>query len=497
MSGATLGSATRDMRHALDPVAWAKEELGFVCDPWQARMLRSASKRVLLNCCRQAGKSQITAILAAHTAIFLPGSLILLFSKAQRQSGELFGKIAAIFKAMPNPPPLDTDNLTSCRLTNGSRIISLPGDAASTRGFSAPSLIVFDEAAFCDDGLFQAVRPMLAVSGGRLILMSTPHGKRGFFFRSWNDDGGEGWERERVTAMECPRISPVFLDAERASIGDFWFRQEYGCEFVDTADQLFSSESIEAAIAPEVRALPLRLTYGATDKWTAPMVARAVSEEELTNADLEGTGKFVIGVDLGQARDYSVVCVLEVIPVEPPRDAFGRRSDAEPIVHYRIRFLQRFKLGTPYPAIAADLMSLIGQLPSWTAPSSLWVDATGVGKAVVDTMRDAGLEPIAVTIGGGVDWHVESPIDVRVPKRQLVGSMQIVLQTHRLHVAADIPELRTWISEMESFTVRVSNSGSESYEAWSESTHDDMVLAAMLAIWGGEHPLRRAFTRFI
>lgn len=217
----TAAHLARDLKHALDPAAWARDRLGWVPDPWQERMLRSSSKRILLNCSRQAGKSQTTAVLAAHTAIFQPKSLTLLFSKAQRQSTELFGKIAAILKEVTNGPRLDSDNLTSCRVDNGSRIISLPGDSDSVRGFSAPTLVVFDEAGYCSGQLFQSVRPMLAVSGGRLILMSTPHGKRGFFYRAWTDDA-EQWERERVPASECPRIDPSWLENERNTIGQFW-----------------------------------------------------------------------------------------------------------------------------------------------------------------------------------------------------------------------------------------------------------------------------------
>jgi hypothetical protein len=132
-------------------------------------------------------------------------------------------------------------------IDNGSRVVSLPGDKGDVlRGFSAPSLVIFDEAAFCLDEVYQACRPMLAVSGGRLALLSTPHGRRGFFFDAWTGQT-EDWQRERVPAEDCPRISREFLRTERATIGEFWFKQEYSCEFVATSDQLFSEGSIERA----------------------------------------------------------------------------------------------------------------------------------------------------------------------------------------------------------------------------------------------------------
>lgn len=237
----------RELRHALDPAAFAAERLGVVPDEWQARVLRSDSRRLLLNCTRQSGKSTTTAILSTHTAIFQPGSLILMISRAHRQSMELFGKAAGFLKQAG--ARLATDNATSCTLKNGSRVISLPGDNPDTlRGYSAPSLVIFDEAAFAFDAVYQAIRPMLAVSNGRLALLSTPHGKRGFFYEAWHATT-EQWERERIPAEECPRISAAFLATERATIGEYYFRQEYGCDFVETSDQMFREDAIDRAFS--------------------------------------------------------------------------------------------------------------------------------------------------------------------------------------------------------------------------------------------------------
>lgn len=237
----------RELRHALDPVLFASERLGLVPDDWQANVLRSSSKRLLLNCTRQSGKSTTTAILATHTALYQPGALILMVSRAHRQSMELFGKTAGFLRDAA--ADLAVDNAMSCKLANGSRVVSLPGDKGDVlRGFSAPALIVFDEAAFCLDTVYQACRPMLAVSGGRLALLSTPHGKRGFFYDAWQSKT-EAWQRESIPAEQCPRISREFLETERATIGEYWFAQEYGCQFVETDDQLFREDAIERAFS--------------------------------------------------------------------------------------------------------------------------------------------------------------------------------------------------------------------------------------------------------
>ncbi len=141
----------RELRHALNPVAFAIERLGFYPDAWQARILKSTRRRMLMNCTRQAGKTTVTAILALHTAIYKPKSLILLFSKAQRQSSELLAKIQAYVATMEAPPPMAKEAATELRLKNGSRIVSLPGDGDTIRGYSAPALIIEDEAAFVSD----------------------------------------------------------------------------------------------------------------------------------------------------------------------------------------------------------------------------------------------------------------------------------------------------------------------------------------------------------
>jgi phage FluMu gp28-like protein len=138
-------------------------------------------------------------------------------------------------------------------LANGSRIEALPGTEKTIRGFSGVDLLVVDEASRVADELYYAVRPMLAVSGGRLMMLSTPYGKRGVFFEEWS--GGEGWERYEVPASECPRIAASFLEDERRALPGWVYRQEYECSFEETEDQVFSHELVSAAITDEVKPL--------------------------------------------------------------------------------------------------------------------------------------------------------------------------------------------------------------------------------------------------
>jgi hypothetical protein len=249
-----MPSMYNDLAYALDPALWAEEELGFKPDPWQAELLRSNSKRLLLNCSRQSGKSTATAILALHTAIFKPESLILMVSPSLRQSLELFRKLTDNLDKIDPKPALAEFNKLSCNFENGSRVVALPGQEGTIRCFSAVSLIIEDEAAWVDDAIYTAIRPMLAVSNGRLALMSTPHGQRGHFYDNWIEGAGT-WSKIRITADQCPRISKEFLEEEKRSLGDWRYRQEYCGEFVANDSQLFDVSLIDSMLDSKVRPL--------------------------------------------------------------------------------------------------------------------------------------------------------------------------------------------------------------------------------------------------
>ncbi|MBI4468784.1 MAG: terminase [Acidobacteria bacterium] len=222
-------------------------------DPWQARVLSSDAVQILLLCARQVGKSTVTAAMALYRAIMWPDSLILLLSPSLRQSGELFRKVVALYRAQTDPVPIEAVSSLRLELANGSRIVSLPGTESTIRGFSGVRLLIVDEASRVPDELYFAIRPMLAVSNGRLVALSTPFGKRGFFFNAWQNESE--WQRFKVTAADCPRVSSDFLTRERRSLGERWFNQEYLCEFAEPVDAVFSLEVIQRAITPEVRPL--------------------------------------------------------------------------------------------------------------------------------------------------------------------------------------------------------------------------------------------------
>jgi hypothetical protein len=231
-----------------DPAAILRRA-GYPPDRWQAAALADWTPRLLLLCSRQAGKSLTAAALALREALLNPPALVLLLSPTLRQSGELFrDKFLRLYDRIGKLVPARARTQLSLELTNGSRVVSLPENEEGVRGFSGVALLVIDEASRVSDDLYRAVRPMLATSGGRLVALSTPFGKRGWFHEEW--DHGGGWRRVKVRADQCPRISAAFLASERLALGDRWYRQEYECSFEEAIGQVFSEESIRAALQP-------------------------------------------------------------------------------------------------------------------------------------------------------------------------------------------------------------------------------------------------------
>jgi hypothetical protein len=179
---------------------------------------------------------------------------VLLVSPSLRQSQELFRKVVDLYEKAGRPVMQTERSALRIELANKSRLVSLPGSEKTVRGFSSVTLAVVDEAARVPDDLYRAVRPMLAVSGGRLVALSTPFGKRGWFHSEWADHEGS-WERVKVPAVLCPRIGQEFLERERTSLGPWWFRQEYECWFEDAVDAVFQYEDVHAALVDEVEPL--------------------------------------------------------------------------------------------------------------------------------------------------------------------------------------------------------------------------------------------------
>ncbi len=234
-----------DLQIGLDPARLLRS-WGMIAEPWQESVLRERPKRALLCCCRQAGKSTTAAAATVHQALYQPGSLSLMLAPSQRQSNELLRKARTLLGLLRPPITLAAESLQALELASGSRIVSLPAREDTIRGFSNIALIVFDEAAFVEDDLYVAARPMLAVSDGRLLALSTPNGQRGWFHREWAS--AEPWHRTKLTAIDCPRIPADFLAEERRTMTAERFASEYLCEFTDALDSVFRHDDVTAAV---------------------------------------------------------------------------------------------------------------------------------------------------------------------------------------------------------------------------------------------------------
>lgn len=248
-----MPSTSDDLAYSLDSVLWTKEVLGFKPDNWQAKLLRSRQRKIILNCSRQSGKSTTCAALGLHESIYRRPSFGLVIAPSQDQSAELMMKFDEFRGAVELPSEyLSTDTKLAVKFANGNRFVARPGSEKTARSFSAVTLLLEDESSRVLDDLYNTVRPMLAVSNGRHILMSTPFGKRGHFFKIWSEQR-DLWEWYEIPAEMCPRITPEFLAEEKRT--NPWFEQEYHCKFLETEGQCFSNSTIEKMFDTDVKPL--------------------------------------------------------------------------------------------------------------------------------------------------------------------------------------------------------------------------------------------------
>lgn len=425
-----------------DAIAFARDRLGFLPDLQQQRVLGPGVHRGLLNCTRQWGKSTVIAIKAVHHALTQPKRLVVVCSPSWRQSHEFCRKVLGFLNQL---------GIKSLDLSNGSRIVGLPANENTIRGFSACTLLLIDEAARVSDGLYAAAKPMLATTDGEIWLMSTPHGAKGFFYNEWMDAAAT-WERVCVTAEECPRIIPKFLNEEKSSLGELRFRQEYCCEFLEDGRTVFPSAWIDTAFAPWLRA-----------------------SERRPNA------QFGVCVDLGQQTNPTAIAVMETwteFTGEINRFNFERLTRKR----YAIRYLEKVPLGTSYTDVVQSIFRLVRQ---WKQLGNcvVVVDATGVGAAVLDMLKQESwshcrLYPVVFTSGERESHHIDR---WHVPKRDLVQGLSILLESGNLLIEPRLPESDALRRELQNLRWEISPSGKDLFNAG--RSHDDLVMALSLGAW--------------
>lgn len=228
-----------------DP-AQLMRDAGFIPDPWQAEFLRSDDARNLILCGRQIGKSLAVALKALGTALTKPNSTVIVVAPIEPQANELLRKVLTCFNAIGRPMRLVREAVTTLEFGNGSRVLALPGRERSVHSYTA-TLLILDEAARIPDEVFHGASPQLSASKGKLVALSTAFSKSGWFFKEWSE--GQGFRRWSITAYDCPRHTPEFLEHERRSMGERFFSMSYLNLFGDDVAAVFSTDDITAALA--------------------------------------------------------------------------------------------------------------------------------------------------------------------------------------------------------------------------------------------------------
>jgi hypothetical protein len=256
MSG---GSAIAlDLKMALDPVRWALEVAGVRLDDWQQEVIRSDAREVALLCYRQAGKSTVTAIKAAHHLLYFERPFVVVVAPSRRQSDELREKIVRYLAGLPEriAGVRRQSEDKGVELANGARLLCVPDNPEASRGFSDVSMLICEEAAYVSDQLMAAAEPYLSARAGQLVKLSTAAGKRGHFWESMTSVGSSAVDRHTVRwSAEASRISADFVHGYRRRHGEHLYRQEYLCEFLDYEFSVVSRDVVGEAVDERFRGL--------------------------------------------------------------------------------------------------------------------------------------------------------------------------------------------------------------------------------------------------
>ena len=277
----------REIIHGMDPAAYLRG-IGFEVFPWQDEVLSDPATRICIDGARQGGKSTLMSAIVCHKAKYTPKSLSVILAPTLMQANEDMMKIKSFIGQDKTYPKLTRSGAQEIATEKGSRILVLTASDDAARGFSNPDIILFDEASRIGDEVYEAVRPMITDNPkARIYEISTPNGKQGFFYSHFSS---YRWSRYLVRSPWTARDSergPVLVPlSEDEAIAElrrnvkasakpekirFFFSprhyneaeqedalsgmhirkylQEYGCEFVDAEDQVFSQDLIESMFA--------------------------------------------------------------------------------------------------------------------------------------------------------------------------------------------------------------------------------------------------------
>jgi hypothetical protein len=428
--------------------------------PWRAIFSRSSWKRLQTWLLVAALVSLVLIgllVFAAHR----PDSTVILVARSARQSEELLNTGTSMLRRFVTGA---TYSQTKIELPNGSRILAMPSQPHTIRGFAA-DLVVIDEAAYVDDAIWDAVFPMLnaAEGGGRLWMMSTPFRPAGFFYRLWTRKDDD-WVRVQVKAPDCPRISPAMIAEARRSFTATEFAREYLCEFAQPVTAPYPQELLRGSIVTD---LP--------DFLTTPM------KYPLTAAPYRARPHDFIGVDLGKEQDPSAIVIVEF--VMEPRGTVDAATRA-PLFDCAlvVRHIESPPLGTEFLTVGTRVLEL-ARHPRLSGHSTIVADANGPGGPVIEYLRRPPLTAplIAVKTTSG---HAARQVDgsYHVSKSVLMDCLEYALRMKKLRIA-QLPLTEELLRQLVLLEREERSSGNAVFNTPSARVHDDLAMALAMAVW--------------
>jgi phage FluMu gp28-like protein len=330
----------------LDPVTFFRFITDFEPTEYQKRILLDPATYLTIRASRQSGKTEVMAVKVLLNCVLQDKFQTLIIAPTQRQSSIVFNKIDMYL--MRNEF-LSTGCVYRSKqyiqFSNGSEIYNLPGNNAETvRGYS-PNMIIVDEAAYVKDAVYEAIQPSLSATGGRMVLISSPFGKRGKFYDSHNSL--DYYSKYHVSYTECPFLKPEHIERERQSLTEMQFQQEYEADFVEEADTFFSLDLIKNSIA------------------------------SIEKEDKAAEGDYYLGVDPAwRGTDEAVYIIAKAIEGLPVRVVCWEATSKKPLT---------------------DVMGRVQELNNRFNFQRIFLDATGLGAGVSDFLSEQAL-PIEAII---------------------------------------------------------------------------------------------------
>ncbi len=325
-----------------DPIFFLSQVLDFKPHDYQREAILDSSKNKLLVWGRQSGKSTVIKVMSIYTAFTQPNSLQLILSPSLRQSVRILKEIKTTIETNEFlKPSIDSDNWskTELELDTGSRIISLPDSISTILGYSADVIYIDEAAHFKDDSIYyRAVKPMLIRTGGNLWLISTPLGKRGFFWECFSN-----WKSafvSQIKSEQCPSINKRDLEKDRNEMDELTFRQEYNAEFLEEKTAYFPYSLI----------LP------------------CVQEYDMVNHGKDRT--YFVGCDFAKLKDFSVFTVVQ-------------RTESNNLKVFHIERFNKIDY--------SQQLKVLDQINNNFRPIKILVDQTGLGEPLFEEIRDKGL----------------------------------------------------------------------------------------------------------